>query len=52
MKEALFELIETGKITEEVAQKVLCQFDKSTHNAFDTKVQTKATLRGDLKTYR
>lgn len=52
LRESLFDLIDAGKISQEAAEKILLQFDKSTYTALDTKVQCKAQLRGDLKTYR
>lgn len=52
LRETLFELIQTGKITEDVAQMILLQFDKSMYTALDTKVSAKATIKGNLKTYR
>lgn len=52
LRASLFELIESGKITEDVAEKVLSQFDKSTCTALDTLVHTKAFLKGNLRTYR
>ncbi|GMH44951.1 hypothetical protein BSKO_12908 [Bryopsis sp. KO-2023] len=52
LMQSLFELMETEKLSEEVADKVLSQFDKSMYLALDTRVGTKAQLRGKLKTYR
>lgn len=50
--QSLFELIETKKLSEEIADKVLSQFDKSMFSAMGDQVHTKAQLRGKLKTYR
>lgn len=50
--EALDVLIKDGKITPELAYKVLSEFDSAMVNALITKVQTKATFRGNLDTYR
>eukprot|EP00210_Caulerpa_lentillifera_P007574 g7234.t1 len=52
LRETLFELIQSGKITEEVAEQILLQFDKSMYKALDECVNAKATLKGNLKTYR
>lgn len=52
LMQSLFELMESEKLSEEVADKVLSQFDKSMYLALDTKIQAKAQLRGRLRTYR
>eukprot|EP00197_Chlamydomonas_leiostraca_P011276 CAMPEP_0202865256 /NCGR_PEP_ID=MMETSP1391-20130828/5460_1 /ASSEMBLY_ACC=CAM_ASM_000867 /TAXON_ID=1034604 /ORGANISM="Chlamydomonas leiostraca, Strain SAG 11-49" /LENGTH=229 /DNA_ID=CAMNT_0049545069 /DNA_START=134 /DNA_END=823 /DNA_ORIENTATION=+ len=50
--EALEELMQAGKVTEELANTIIKQFDASMLDALRNKVQGKATIKANLKTYR
>lgn len=51
--QSLFELIEAGKLSEELADKVLAQFDKSMYHALEEKVvEKRALIKANLKSYR
>lgn len=51
--QSLFELIEAGSLSEELADKVLAQFDKSMYHALEEKVvEKRALIKANLKSYR
>lgn len=52
LTQSLVELMESDKLSEEVADKILSQFDKTMYSALEKSVTAKAHFKGNLKTYR
>ena len=52
LQESLDELIPSGEITPELAQKALLQFDKEISNALSTRVKNRVSFQGKLHAYR
>jgi len=52
LTDALDELIQTGQINPQLAQKVLLQFDKSITDALSNHVRAKVSFKGALDIYR
>ncbi|KDD72910.1 hypothetical protein H632_c2746p0 [Helicosporidium sp. ATCC 50920] len=50
--EALDSLVSEGKIPPELAYRVLHEFDRSIAKSLDTRVTAKASMKGQLATYR
>lgn len=50
--EVLEEMVNEGKVTQELAVEVLKKFDQSIVEALARHVQGRCTIRADLKTYR
>ncbi|CAD7702167.1 unnamed protein product [Ostreobium quekettii] len=50
---ALFDLVEAGKLSEELSEKVLAEFDKSMYHALEERVvEKRAVIKAGLKNYR
>ncbi|KAJ1676846.1 Transcription initiation factor IIA subunit 2 [Spiromyces aspiralis] len=52
LTDSLDELIQAGHITPQLAIRVLGQFDRSISDALANKVRARATIKGNLQTYR
>ncbi|KAJ1964384.1 Transcription initiation factor IIA small chain (TFIIA 13.5 kDa subunit) [Dispira parvispora] len=52
LMDALDELISEGLLTPQLAMRVLAQFDKSISEALTSKVKSRMTFKGNLRTYR
>ncbi|XP_062522524.1 transcription initiation factor IIA subunit 2-like [Corticium candelabrum] len=52
LQESLDELVQSEQISAPLALQVLLQFDKSMNSALASKVKSKLTFKGNLKTYR
>eukprot|EP00803_Ostreobium_quekettii_P001362 evm.model.scf_1384.4 EVM.evm.TU.scf_1384.4 scf_1384:23537-23917(-) len=50
---ALFDLVEAGKLSEELSEKVLAEFDKSMYHALEERVvEKRAVIKAGPKNYR
>ncbi|XP_054799538.1 transcription initiation factor IIA subunit 2 isoform X1 [Prosopis cineraria] len=52
LTETLDEMVQNGTLSPELAIQVLVQFDKSMHEALETQVKSKVSIKGHLHTYR